>query len=817
MRNRHVFLGERRQLCRAALLGLVLLGSPVVLGADDPYREVAGYRFGQSRVPLMAIESEIRTANPEQTRVIEAKLLALLQSPTATKDAKDWICRQLRQVGTEQAAPALASLLTDKDLATIARMALQSIPGSQVDALLREALTRAQGDLQAGVIQTLGMRGDRQAVPLLAPLATAAEVSVAEAALDALGHIGGQESLRAVQAAAVPAALSRVRFHALLLCAERLVAESQGAEATQLYRGIYGQSADPVIRTAALRGLVVTDPANSAPVLAAALKGEQPALRLAAAKFANELAGGEVLRSLVADLTSLPHDVQVLLLSVVRDKAVLPVVLSAIKSGEGPVRVAALGALGRLGNAASVSVLLVVAAQEAGEPQAAARASLHSLPGADVDQAVLAAAQQREPVVRTEAIRALAARHVVAAVPVLLKTAEDPDPSVQTESFAALGTLGDAGVVPALVRLIVEAKSDGQRQAAEAALIPTCRRIPDNEAAADPVVAALPGANAAAQVTLLRVAARVPSAKSLTALRAAVQQAEAAIRDAAIRGLADWPDPAVAPELLTITRSSQSPVHKVLALRGVIRLAGLPSVGTPERAVRLLADALALATRTDEKKLVLAALADMSHETALDLALGCLTDKEVEVEAATSVVKIAKRLQKTKPDAAAAAIKKTLDVCQTPAARQVAESTQILIGDLVNIAPLGTASSPDDLAKDGGAGDDQAGIDGDQATYWDEQDGQKLYRFVVTFKQPEPLVAVSIVGYSHHDFAPKDFEILCDGKTAKRVENAQYDDNFLVIRLDPVTCTSVELKISGYYGGSPAIRELGLYRTATKR
>ncbi len=83
---------------------------------------------------------------------------------------------------------------------------------------------------------------------------------------------------------------------------------------------------------------------------------------------------------------------------------------------------------------------------------------------------------------------------------------------------------------------------------------------------------------------------------------------------------------------------------------------------------------------------------------------------------------------------------------------------------------------------------------------------------MVTFKQPETIAAISIMGYEHHQFAPKDFEILCDGKAVKKIENAQYEDNLLVVQLDEVTCTTVELKITGYYGHSPAIRELGLYR-----
>lgn len=130
---------------------------------------------------------------------------------------------------------------------------------------------------------------------------------------------------------------------------------------------------------------------------------------------------------------------------------------------------------------------------------------------------------------------------------------------------------------------------------------------------------------------------------------------------------------------------------------------------------------------------------------------------------------------------------------------------------LVNISPLGTGSSPDGMKQDGDGRGSQAAIDGDPSTYWDEQDGAKLYRYAVAFKQPEKICAIAIMGWAQHDFAPKDFEVLCDDKSVKKVENAQYDRNILQVPLDETICQSIELKITGYYGRSPAIRELGIF------
>ena len=129
----------------------------------------------------------------------------------------------------------------------------------------------------------------------------------------------------------------------------------------------------------------------------------------------------------------------------------------------------------------------------------------------------------------------------------------------------------------------------------------------------------------------------------------------------------------------------------------------------------------------------------------------------------------------------------------------------------VNIASLGTGSSPDGMKQDGDGKGSQAAIDGDPSTYWDEEDNARLYRYAVAFNQPEKVSGLAIMGWAQHDFAPKDFEVLCDGKSVKKIENAQYNNNLLQLRINDTTCKSIELKITGYYGRSPAIRELGIF------
>ncbi len=773
----------------------------------DLYEQALRYTFDKPRTAVMAIEAEIRAAKPEQLRAIEAKLARILTSPEATKDAKAWACRQLRQAGSEQSVDALAPLLADPDLATVARLALQSIPGAKVDAALREAAGKLQGDLLAGVLQTIGVRGDRQAVSLLVPLASDKDPVVAEAALFALGHIGGPEAFAALRDAKVPDPLQRYRHHAMLLCGERLKEASP-------YRTVFEQSKDPVIRAGALRGIVLYDKANAAKDLADCLRSDHRELRAAAAKFLCELGDSEVLGKLLAELTTFPADSQTMILGLLADRAALPAIVAATKSPDSNVQLAAVKALGRLGDAACVPLLLALASTDQGPPELAreAQASLRALRGPGIAEALVAAAQDAKLEQRRVAVQALAARGQVEAVPVLLKLVAAPEAQLRGDAFQALGVLAEAKDLPSLVQLLAGAQTPEIVGQAQRALSAVCARVSDKNAAAQAVAVALNSPSIEVRRAALSILAGVPSPQALEILRPALHDADEAIRDTALRGLAAWPDASPAADLLDIARNETATKRKILALQGAIRLAGPAGKLPAEASLKLLAQAMKLAERTEEKKLALAALADISHPEAIDSAAAWLADPALEVEAATAVVKIAKALHKTHPEASAAALQKVLQVCKAPAARQLAESAMIVFGDLLNIAPLGTASSPDGLDKDGAAGDDQAAIDGDPATYWDEKDGQPLYRLVVTFKQPERIAALSILGYQHHSYAPKDFEILCDGKLVKKVENAQYDNNFLLLRLEEIACTSVELKITGYYGQSPAIRELGIYR-----
>ena len=106
-------------------------------------------------------------ADNQDPKERERQLIGVLQSEAPPAE-KAITCKRLSVYGSKDAIPALTPLLLDPELSSWARIALEAIPGPEADAALREAISRAQGRLLVGVINSIGVRQDAQAVTGLA-------------------------------------------------------------------------------------------------------------------------------------------------------------------------------------------------------------------------------------------------------------------------------------------------------------------------------------------------------------------------------------------------------------------------------------------------------------------------------------------------------------------------------------------------------------------------------------------------------------------------------------------------------------------------
>ena len=221
---------------------------------EQAFEALKTYDYGVDRHVLDPIdEAAVTTRNdPAARKDLESRLLAVLQS-NAPRDARDYVCRQLRTIGTAASVPALEALLADPDLSHMARYALERIPDSQAGKALEHQLRKLNGQLKIGVISSLGTRG--QGVSLLRPLLQDSDEAIARAAAIALGRIASVDANKALGSAKPRPALAVVFADASMSCAEKLLATGHAKEAKATYQRLLKSNPPELIRLAAERGL----------------------------------------------------------------------------------------------------------------------------------------------------------------------------------------------------------------------------------------------------------------------------------------------------------------------------------------------------------------------------------------------------------------------------------------------------------------------------------------------------------------------------------------------------------------------------------
>ena len=593
-----------------------------------------------------------QTAQPD-AKEQEAKLIAVLKSDAPHKEKAD-ACRELARIGTKDAVAPLAALLGDEKLSHMARYGLETIPDPAVDGALRDALGKLKGKALVGVIGSIGVRRDAQAVEPLGKLLSDADADVAQAAARALGKIGTAPAAKALDGAlaSAPAANQLAFCEGLFRCAEAMAGKGQQDEARAIYDRLRGLKGAPhQVRAGALRGAVLTRQKEGLPLLLEAIRGEDFVLVAAATRTSQEMPGAEVTQALAAELGKLTGDKQVLLMQTLGnrgDGAAAPAVLAVAKSGPANVRVTAIRTLSQLGNASVVPGLVEMAMGADAEVASAAQLSLSSFPGKEADAAITGLLNAADAKTRSTAIDMVGQRRIAGAIPALLKAAEDADESVRAAGLKVLGDVGGAAELPALIGLLMKTKTAPETQAAEGALSAICVRQTNPEVCVDKLCAALAEAPTKPKLSLLRVLRSVGGAKALAAVRAATTDSAAEIKDTALRALCDWPTVDALPEVANLAKSSTDPKLKTLALRGYLRLIRLQEVPA-EKKLASLKEAMALIQRNEERKLALAALGDIPTVDALDLVTPHLGTPELKEEASLAAVAIAEKIAKSHP------------------------------------------------------------------------------------------------------------------------------------------------------------------------
>ncbi len=655
-------------------LAVVPLTSRAQDGGSDPYPALEKREFGTAVEELAAIEKLIQGAKPEDYPAIEARLIGVLEAPGATLPGRQFACQMLSLVGSPKCVPAVAKLLTDEQLSHMARTVLLGVKQASVDAVLCKALEETQGKVRIGIVNTIGDRADNGSLKALAELLKGGDEAVATAALNAIGKIGGEGAADVLDRANVPDPLKAAWAQAYLRCAGGLAAAGAAQRAQKMYRTLLDGDYPAQARAGAFGGIVREQKEQAVPAIVQMLGSTDRLLKRAALAAVIGVPGHAATVALAQQLPALQPDTRAALIGALAargDAEGLSAKMNKYATDANQaIRESALAALGRLGDASSVPVL-VAALQDATNGVIASRA-LVDLRGEGVVEGLVKEAEGGGGDVRVNVLGVLAERKQIEALAMARKIVNDGDAKIRQAALKVLAETGTLEDLKCLCDAILATRDNAECERQARAIAAIGVRLPDKATRSDCVIQAYEKAGDAAKIQLLAVFPAFGDPKALqTTVGALGRQGE--VRKAAVRALAGWQDSAPLPELRKVAKEADDDAVRILALRGCIKMINPSRLKTEEK-VQAFREAMELAKRPDERRQVLSEIGKVGHPESLKVVEPCLADDNLKREALQAYERIAESVSGREPVIAREALQKVLTMTNDEGLRDKARA-----------------------------------------------------------------------------------------------------------------------------------------------
>lgn len=640
-----------------ALVALAMLALPAWA---DVFSDLANYKYGDDTQAAEKLAELVKQTAPDKYAPIEAKLIEILESKTATQDGKAFACRNLQQIATGKSIPALASLLGDKVLSHYARLTLERMKCPCSLAALRNALPAAPDCVKPGLMGSLAVRKDADAVAAIAKLLGSSDKAVIKGALDALGKIATPAALAALSKATVADELKPKHVESLILCAATL------GDKPALHK-VLADCPCNVQKAAALVALVKLDDAKAPGLVVQAVNAKPSRLREAAMQIIVSVPSDSLTTALLAGLPKMTpatraHVIE--LLGKRGDKAALPELVKACATDkDDAVRVAAGKALAELGGPEQVKMLLSLP----DGPQI-----IKPMAADGVDDALIALLGDKD--LQPAAIAALGQRGACKATPRIIALTGDSSENVRNSAWSAMPKIATEADLPKLTSLLVKLPAGPERDRAGNAVrsLASGASSETKDKVFQVLAESYKDTDAKMRLFILELGPAFATRQAMALETAALDSDNDDERDKALRSLAAWPNGDPCPALLKLAGNGKTNTQKILALRAYLDLAA--KSGSDKQKLDRCKQALPLIERTEEKRLLVSKLRDIRHVDSLTLAGTFFDDSAVAKEAMNAVLDILRRWRRGQnADVVGATLKRIVETSKDKGLIQRAE------------------------------------------------------------------------------------------------------------------------------------------------
>ena len=486
--------------------------------------------------------------------------------------------------------------------------------------------------VKACLLRQLQNIGKEESVPSLIKLLSDADLHVAGYARSALiNNPACPEQFRkqfAAEALAIDQKDPAIVGDRALQQAWQLLREGKTSEAAEAFDKLAESSQPRQVRFAAMRGSLVASGDTAVPKMLKLLAGEDADSRIVALAWIKEL-GPQARTTFVDGCPKLPSSMQAIVLESLAglgEKSVMPLALKGVQSSDPVLQNAGLTALSRLGQVGG-------------------------------DEAIIAAMKASTNVAKINLIDVLAKRGNRAAIPALLSVVDGSDAACAKAACRALAELVTDGDAPYLLSRLADPKLL-LRSDIELLAVKALARVDPSDRRTVVVKSQFVGEMSFdVRSSALRMYRYCSDAKALEAVKEAMSDKEAKVREAAVRTLFDWSDCGAWDAIIAVFEKPEKPAFGVLAWRSLIRLAQNANKEPNDALVGRYRQLLALARTDADRSAVMGALGACGHVGALELAVQQLSVPNLRADAEAAVKSIADLIRKKHPKEVKAALK----------------------------------------------------------------------------------------------------------------------------------------------------------------
>ena len=420
--------------------------------------------------------------------------------------------------------------------------------------------------------------------------------------------------------------------------------EAEGLAAARAVLDGYRRPGESQHAAEALALIVSARKEQALPDLLAASQAPERTLRGAALALASRIPGPAATARWVEKASAAapePRAEIVAMLGERGDAAALPFVRQSLRGEDKALRLAAAPAAARLGGEAVLPELFERLTTADAEECAVLKRVLLGYPAARVTPRALELVQAAPLPAKAVLIQVLGEKHAREASELIYALAEDAEPATREAALVALASLAVEEDVSRLVALLDKATGSDDAVRLREAITAAVLRSPDAERRADGLLQLLRKAPPAGKVAILRLLPRVGGAGPLRAVAQESASPDPEVQSAAIGALARWPEYQAADELLRIAATAARRDQARSALQGYVRLVARSEQPTHEK-IAAFERALAL-PGGDAGKAVFSAIAAVREPESLRLLGRCLDKPELHDAAAAALVELASR------------------------------------------------------------------------------------------------------------------------------------------------------------------------------